>query len=260
MDMKKHWKKIVAGVVALAVVVIAGSFIYAKVINDAPDKKTKDDAIAVTQTTAASTDDSASAESTAGEAASPETSAAVSDATDAGVSGDASGAWAITSGSTVNYRVTESINGFDTEGVGSTESVTGSLTISGTTATAADFTVDMTTFESDESRRDGQFNGRIMAVDEFPTATFVLTSPIEFGAIPAPGEVVTATATGDLTLRGVTQSVTFEVNAAYDNDIIGVQGNIAVEFADYGIPNPSFATISTEDNGLLEFVLAFERA
>ena len=37
-------------------------------------------------------------------------------------------------------------------------------------------------------------------------------------------------------------------------------GNIPVLFSDYGIPNPSFGTISTEDNGLLEFILVFERA
>ncbi len=31
-------------------------------------------------------------------------------------------------------------------------------------------------------------------------------------------------------------------------------------FADFAIPNPSFATITTEDKGLLEFVLIFDRA
>jgi hypothetical protein len=30
-------------------------------------------------------------------------------------------------------------------------------------------------------------------------------------------------------------------------------------FADYGIPAPSLGTVSTEDNGLLEFVLVMER-
>jgi len=136
----------------------------------------------------------------------------------------------------------------------------GALTISGTTATAADFTVDMTTFSSDESRRDGQFNGRIMSVDEFPTAEFHLTSPIDFGSVPAEGTSITATATGDLTLRGVTKSVTFEVTAQVQNGKIGVLGNIPVLFSDYDIPNPSFGTISTQDHGLLEFVLVFEPA
>jgi len=258
--MQKHWKKIVIAVVALAVVVVAGSFIYAKIINDAPAKTTKQDAIDVTQTTAAGDATSAPEGGGTGTGATDSPTVPAATGSESAATGEVDGDWSIGSGSTVNYRVTESINGFDTEGVGSTESVSGSLTIAGTSVTSGQFTVDMTTFKSNESRRDGQFNGRIMAVDEFPTATFVLTDPIEFGSIPGPGETVTATATGDLTLRGTTKSVTFEVNAAYDNDIIGVQGAIPVLFADFGIPNPSFATVSTEDHGLLEFVLAFTRS
>jgi polyisoprenoid-binding protein YceI len=99
-----------------------------------------------------------------------------------------------------------------------------------------------------------------MSVDEFPTSTFTLTSPIDFGAVPAEGQEITATATGDLTLRGVTKSVTFELTAKLQNGKIGVLGNIPVLFSDYGIPNPSFATISTDDNGTLEFILVFEQA
>ncbi|MBA3606489.1 MAG: hypothetical protein M3487_08535 [Actinomycetota bacterium] len=38
---------------------------------------------------------------------------------------------------------------------------------------------------------------------------------------------------------------------------IGVLGTIPVVFADYEIDNPSTSGITTEDNGLLEFVPAF---
>ncbi|MBA3606488.1 MAG: YceI family protein [Acidimicrobiia bacterium] len=61
---------------------------------------------------------------------------------------------------------------------------------------------------SDENRRDIQFRGRIMDVEQFPGATFTLTAPIKFGAVPATAQPVTASATGDLTLHGVTRSVT----------------------------------------------------
>lgn len=270
--MKQHWKKIVIAVVALAVVVVAGSFIYAKVINDAPDKLDSSDLDAAVSddTTAGSTDGATDATDAPG-AASYDTATdgtePAADATSAPADADAGsgaasgveGTWNATDASVLRYRVTESINGFDTEGVGETNAITGALTIEGTSVTTADFTVDMTTFQSDESRRDGQFNGRIMAVDEFPTGTFVLTAPIELGSIPAEGEQITATATGDLTLRGTTKSVTFDVTAQLENGKIGVLGSIPVLFADYNIPNPSFATISTEDNGTLEFILVFEQ-
>jgi polyisoprenoid-binding protein YceI len=283
--LQRHWKKIVGAVAALAVLVVAGSFIYAKVINDSPDKLDAGDLTdALSETAPAATtaapgavDTAASPRATAADGSTPRADTAVLPSlTDAApVAGDGSaqttspaasdatavdGVWNATEDSTLRYRVTESINGFDTEGVGETNRITGTLTLAGSAATAADFTVDMTSFTSNESRRDNQFNGRIMSVTEFPSSRFVLTSPIEFGAVPSTGETLTATATGELTLRGVTNPVTFDVTATLENGKVGVFGNIPVLFADYGIPNPSFGTITTEDNGLLEFILVFERA
>ena len=242
---------ILGAVVGVVIAVLAASFIYAKVINKADkalDQSTIDSLLAATTTS------TAPATSAPG-STSPATTAPATSAPAAGADGTRTAA----ADRILGYRVKESINGFDTEANGRTSAVTGSLTIAGTSATAAQFTVDMTTFKSDEGRRDGQFNGRIMAVDQFPTATFVLTQPIDFGAVPADGSITT-NATGDLTLRGVTKSVTFELSATYRNGRIAVLGNIPVVFADYGIPNPSIATIVTEDNGLLEFALVFDRA
>jgi polyisoprenoid-binding protein YceI len=165
--------------------------------------------------------------------------------------------WAATDASEVGYRVEEVLFGVNTTAVGRTNAVTGSLTIEGTQVTTTEFTVDVATITSPESKRDAQFRGRIMSTDEFPTATFVLTQPIELGAEPAEGLQVTVPATGELTLRGVTQPVTFDVTALLQNGLIGVQGAIPVVFADYAIQNPSISGITTEDNGLVEFILVF---
>ena len=134
------------------------------------------------------------------------------------------------------------------------------MTIAGTTVPVVDIEVQVASITSDESRRDGQFTGRIMSADEFPTATFTLTQPIELGTVPVDGDKITASATGDLTLRGVTNEVTFDVTAQADGEQIGVLGSIPVLFSDYGIDNPSFGGVTTEDNGLVEFVLVFEPA
>ena len=53
------------------------------------------------------------------------------------------------------------------------------IVLDGTMVTSADFSVDMTTVESDEDQRDNQFRGRIMQTNRFPTATFTLTAPID---------------------------------------------------------------------------------
>jgi polyisoprenoid-binding protein YceI len=261
--MKRHWKKFALGLVVLVALVLGGSFIYAKFLNKADAEFDQTDVLQKLDatTTLVVVDTTLVGDTTASNAPTDTTTAieVSTTASTAGTSG-VDGTWAIAADSEVGYRVDESINGFATTANGRTNAVTGSIVLVGTTAQSGDFTVDMTTFKSDESRRDGQFNGRIMAVDQFPTATFVLTSPIDFGTIPADGETVTATASGDLTLHGTTNPVTFELQATFKNGRIGVLGQIPVVFADYGIPNPSRATITTEDNGLLEFVLIFDRA
>ena len=160
-----------------------------------------------------------------------------------------------TDASQVGYRVQEILFGVDTTAVGRTNQVDGTLTIDGTQVTGVDFTVDVASITSDESRRDSAFRGRVMSADEFPTATFALTQPIDLGATPADGAEVTTQATGDLTLRGVTNPVTFDVTAKQESGLIGVQGSIPVVFNDYGIANPSNGGVQTEDDGLVEFIL-----
>lgn len=237
--MKRIVIRILIALLALVVIVYGGILLWTKVINKPEDKLSTDDLSALVSgastTVAADTPD---------ESRDP---------------GDVSGTWVATAESTLGYRVQEILGGVDTEGVGRTSDVTGSITIEGTTLTAAEFTVQMATIVSDSSRRDGQFNTRIMDTATYPTATFTLTAPVEFGAIPEPGTQITATVTGDLTLRGTTVPVTFDITAEYGGSTIGVFGSIPVVFADYGIPNPSNAFVTTRDNGLLEFVLVFAR-
>lgn len=248
--MKKHWKKLVTAVVAIVVIVIGATFVYVNFIKEEADPEfTIDDGKDLLATTTAP-DQPVTTEVTGG------TETTVAQVVADGVEGE----WVIAAGSEVGYRVDESINGFDTTANGRTQAVTGEFTIGATSVTAGEFVVDMTTFKSDQSRRDGQFNGRIMDVANFPTSTFTLTAPIDFKQVPTDGSTITASATGDLTLKGTTLPVTFEVDATFLNGRVAVVGQIPIVFADYGIENPSFGTITTEDNGILEFVLAFDRA
>jgi polyisoprenoid-binding protein YceI len=248
-------RKIVFISVIVLVLGIAGGYAYllwAK--DDAPAALSTTDLDQALTTTLGT--DKPPATTTAATAATAETTASTVSTADAGVDGT----WTISQDSTLGYRVQEVLGGVDTEGAGRTNQVTGELTIAGTQVTAVEFTVDMASVTSDSDRRDGQFRSRIMSTDEFPTSTFVLTSPIDIGATPAEGVTVEATATGDLTLRGVTNSVTFPVQAKLESGRIGVLGTIPVRFSDYGIPDPSNAFAAVKDNGTLEFVLVLDRA
>ena len=246
-------------VVAMALLVVGGTWVYIHLIKDDPPAKLTletGDTSGSASTAPSSDAGSATTAATAGGAAATTTPAAPSGAAS---SGSIDGAWSASDRSLLGYRVKEVLFGQSTEGVGRTNAVTGSLSIAGSTVEKGDFTVDMTTVKSDSGNRDNQFQGRIMDTSKFPTSTFTLTQPIELGSVPAEGQTVTASATGDLTLHGTTKSVTFDVQSQLKDGKIEVNGTIPIVFADYGIPNPSFGPASTEDNGVLEFLLVFTK-
>lgn len=177
--------------------------------------------------------------------------------TDPASSGPVEGTWTVTAGSQAGYRVKETLFGQGTEAVGRTDKVTGSIVIAGTTVSSGSFTVDLTTVSSDRTQRDGQFRGRIMDTSTYPTAMFALTQPIDLattGDAPA-----AAKATGELTLHGVTKTVTVAPQAQRTGSTIKVAGSIPVTFADYGISNPSGGPAQVGDTGEVEFLLVLAR-
>jgi polyisoprenoid-binding protein YceI len=165
-------------------------------------------------------------------------------------------------GTFVGYRVKEELATVGAqEAVGRTAGVTGSMTIDGTTITAAEITADLTQLQSDEANRDRQLQHQGIETSTYPTATFKLTQPIELGSVPADGAVIDATATGDLTLHGVTMSVQIPLQARIDGEVITVAGSLPIQFADYGIQSPQgMIVLSVEDHGTLELQVHFSRA
>jgi polyisoprenoid-binding protein YceI len=187
-------------------------------------------------------------------------SLSASSASPSASSGSVDGTWTIASGSQVGYRVHEILFGQTNEAAGRTSAVTGTVTVDGTKITAADFKVDMTQVSSDKPMRDRQFQGRIMQTSTFPTSSFVLSDPIAFRSVPPANTPQTKTATGKLTLHGVTKTVTFTLQCERTGDTAEVTGSIPITFADYSISNPSFGPVTTDDHGTLEFKLDLKHA
>lgn len=158
----------------------------------------------------------------------------------------------------VGYRIDEILSGVDFTAVGRTPDVTGSLTGEGSTVTAVSIEADLTTLESDSGARDGQLRTQALETNEFPTATFVATAPIELGSIPAEGEQVSADATGDLTIHGVTRSVTIPITASQQGGSILVAGSLEVLLTDYEIDTPSAPIVAgVSETATMEFSLVF---
>ena len=236
-------RKILAGVVVLAIGAVAGPWIYINLIKqDAPDVLTLEPS--VTTTTAAEP---------------TETSTTVATTVTTVATSATDGEWAVVAESIVGYRVKEVIVGQKTEGVGRTSAVTGSLKIADQKVLNAEFTVDMTTLKSDSTRRDRQVNTRILDTATYPTATFVLKEPITLTPEVLAGSELTVNTTGTLTLRGVTKDIAVTLIARLVDDVIEVNGSIELVFADWSIPDPSISAIVVEDRGQLEFLIRFAR-
>jgi len=173
---------------------------------------------------------------------------------------DATGSWILTGDSVAGYRVVEDFVGgiADFEAVGRSSEITGSLEIDRTTLAAAQFSIDVASIEGADRMRNESFRGPIMNAAMYPTAEFVLAAPIDLGDDPTSGELLTVDVTGQLTMRGVTNDVTFPLDATLVGDEVQVAGSIEVVFADYGIENPSNVFVEVRDEGLVEFSLFFE--
>ena len=238
-------------------VVVVNAAMFTSSADSEPTDETSTPDESSSECVAATTTDSSTPADTAANSTEPAGGTAA--ATDGGEGLD--GEWSATADSEFGYRVPEILAGVETEAVGRGNEIAGTFTVSGSEVTDACFVVQVASITSDQSMRDGQFNSRIMETATFPTATFVLTEPIELEELPeVGGDAITATATGELTLHGVTNEVTFDVTVQAGDDVIGVLGEIPIVFSDYDISDPSGGAAEVGDDGVLEFLLAFEPA
>lgn len=247
--MKRTRTILVIGVVVVALLIGGGVYWFLR--DDAPDEVNLQDAVDSVQ------DD---ASTTAGDGA---TTTEGSDGTDSAATG-VEGTWTVdtetgeftyesATGTFAGFRIQEELASIgSTTAVGRTGAVSGEVTIEGTSLTAATFEVDLTTITTETSMRDDQVQ-RALNTDENPTATFTLTEPVELGDAAASGEPIEVTATGELTLNGVTNTVELAIEAQLVDDTIVLVATTDLTFADYDVEVPSSpAVVSVEDHGILE--------
>jgi len=162
----------------------------------------------------------------------------------------------------VGYRVQEQLVGVGGhEAVGRTPKVTGSMSLSGSVVDNVQITADMTALVSDNGQRDNQLRRQAIETDSFPTSMFKTIAPISLGTLPADGKTVQATATGALTIHGVTRTVTIDLAVQRQGGIIAVAGSVPIVFADWSIDKPtSFSVLTVDDHGIMELHLLFTHA
>jgi polyisoprenoid-binding protein YceI len=239
---------------ALAVVAIAvGGFI-------AYDQVLRGDAIAALTLPASTPTVTSSGEPSVAASA---TSTSAEPATSTGVAGT----WNVTTGSQAGYRVRERLANLpaESDAIGRTEDVTGSITVEasgdGARLTGGTLTVDTTTITSDESRRDNRLRSEGLQTDQYPTATFTVTQPVDVPPAALQGTATDNTLTGDLTLHGVAKSVQIPAQAQLVGDTMQVAGSLTFPLSDFEIspPNVGGFILSIAEEGTLEFLVTFSK-
>ncbi len=164
-------------------------------------------------------------------------------------------------GSFAGFRVDEELARIGAfTAVGRTGDVSGTLVIAEESVTSVEIEVDLTTLRTDDSRRDGAVQ-RALGTSQHPTATFSLSEELHIEGAVELGESISLMASGDLTVNGITQPVTIDIEAQLVGSVIAVVGSVEITFADFDVTVPQVPIVlSAEDHGIMEFQLLFRRS
>lgn len=295
--MSPRRRTVVTVVVLLVIVAAAAAVGVWRVLGDAPEEVSLAEAVEVAEQAQADPDPpaspttaAASSEVAGNDDAAPD--AADADGDSAGVSGasdgdsdaaaapdtamtstaELDGTWAVdaetgeftledATGSFAGFRVDEELARIGAfTAVGRTGDVSGTLVIAEESVTSVEIEVDLTTLRTDDSRRDGAVQ-RALGTSQHPTATFSLSEELHIEGAVELGESISLMASGDLTVNGITQPVTIDIEAQLVGSVIAVVGSVEITFADFDVTVPQVPIVlSAEDHGIMEFQLLFRRS
>ena len=165
------------------------------------------------------------------------------------------GAWTVTDKSKATIRVREQLVGVSlpSDAVLTATGAAGSFDLhaDGTFTSASKITFAMTTLSSDQRDRDNFIKNDTLQVRQFPTAEFVPTKTDGLTLPLATNGTFTFTLTGNMTIRGKTKEVTFDVTAKRDGGDLTATAtaNPTWKFGDFGMTAPSvpFRVLSVTD-------------
>jgi len=157
-------------------------------------------------------------------------------------------------GSEATFTVNEKLAWLDlpNDAVMRTEGISGTIYLDGS---ATVIELDMHSMTSDSDRRDGYVRNRMFPNDR--TATFTVS---DLGDLPDPlpeGEEIMRQVQGELSIKGVTNPIIFDVVARKDPDKLFVLGRTTFTWDDLELPPPNIpGRIQVKDEVRVEVLLS----
>lgn len=166
--------------------------------------------------------------------------------------------------SVASFQIDEVLRDSPNRVVGTTSELAGQIQVDASDLATAQFSqiiINARTFETDSDRRDRAIRSPVIlnsGSDEFELITFDVTSVDGLSGEAVIGDTIGFTVTGDLSIKGTTSPVTFQVAGSFvDESTIEGSAEATVLREDFGIGIPSVpgvADVSEEVLIRLEFV------
>ncbi|MES2225038.1 MAG: YceI family protein, partial [Patescibacteria group bacterium] len=152
--------------------------------------------------------------------------------------------------SKVQFSITEELRGKPFTAVGTTNQVAGDIIV-GTTdgkasLTAGTITIDANTFKTDSAQRDGAITRFIIktGTEGNQYITFKATSISALPAVIETGKPFSFTATGNLTLAGITKPATLAVTATQTDSALTGTIKSTLKRSDYSLTIPNIPFVA----------------
>lgn len=155
-------------------------------------------------------------------------------------------------GSTVQFELDEDLRGVRTTVVGATDQVAGQIALDLSDLSSAqigEIQINARTLETDNNFRNRAIQNEILDTGEYEFISFVPTAVNGLPASAAVGEEINFTIDGDLTIRDITEPVTFTVvaTAVSDTQISGT-ATATVLRDTYGLTIPEVPNVANVEN------------
>ncbi|NML64997.1 YceI family protein [Hymenobacter sp. RP-2-7] len=119
----------------------------------------------------------------------------------------------------------------------------GDLEVRGNMVVGGMATVDMKSLKATDITDSGnhaKFVGHMTSDDffgaeKFPTSTFKITSVTPLAGAPADSKTPNATITGDMTIKGVTNRISFPAAVGVKNGVASASGKVTIDRTKYGL-------------------------
>lgn len=165
--------------------------------------------------------------------------------------------------SQAEYNIFEVLNGSDKTVVGTTSEIAGDIVIDLNDLSqteVGEIAINARTFATDEERRDNSV-ARFILQSESDANEFITFQPTAISGLPdsaSVGDTLEFQVTGDLTIAGTTQSVTFDVTATLASaDQLTGHAETVIQRSDFNLTIPSVpfvADVGEEVTLKLDFV------